>query len=108
MPWPQLTPARGGGYISAFLSPPYLGPQQALEGNLALLLQPTYPIKASSAFLPASQQTAATHQYHRELILTPLPTYAGGPHPTLSPKARGRGLGLGLEGDHTCDGNLST
>lgn len=107
MPWPQVTPARGGGNILAFLSHSYLGPRRAPEGNPALLLQPTCPIKAPSACLPASPQAAATHQYHRELTPhSPLPTHAGWPHPTLSHKALGRGLGL--EGADTCGGNLST
>lgn len=95
MPWPQLTSARGGGDISAFLSHPYLGPQRALEGNLALLLQPTCPHQSILCYPPSLPAGCCHPPVSQRLTLSPLLTYAGWPHPTLSPKDLGRGLGLG-------------
>lgn len=70
-------------------SHPYLGPQRALEGNLALLPQFTCSHQSILCVPPSRLCHPPVSQR-----TYPVPTYAGGVHPTLSPKALGRGLGL--------------
>lgn len=73
LPWPQLTPARGGGCTPAFSVssiPPSTAIPRGQPDHYCFSLPAL--IKASSASLPAFRQAATTH-HHRELILSSSP-----------------------------------
>ena len=89
MSWPQLTPASREGYTSAFLLIHTSGLSEPWRATWHYRLSLPALVKASSAFLPGGCCPPAVSQ--RTYLV---PTYAGGPHPTLVPKALGRRLGL--------------
>lgn len=79
--------------LQPFLSHPYLGPQQALEGNLKLFLQPTCPHQ-SVFCLPPSLPAGCCHPpVSQRIYPVPLPCLCQAASPHTVPQGPGRGAG---------------